>query len=62
MWSFLIFVILGIFLSVSNANGWFVVPDFCVYVCFGVAAVIFVIWLSSIISTRKAMKEIRRKL
>lgn len=57
MWSFLVFVVLGIFLSVSSVNGWFIVPDFCVYICFGVAVVIFVIWISSLVSTRKALKK-----
>lgn len=32
-----IMIILGILGLVSNANGWFVVPDICIYICFGIA-------------------------
>ena len=33
-----IMIILGILGLVSNANGWFIVPSVCIYICFGIAA------------------------
>lgn len=61
MWALLIMTILGIGLSVSNANQWFVVPNFCIWICFGIAAVLFVIWLINLITAKRTFKKMNRR-
>jgi len=61
MWSFIIMAVLGIMLSISNANKWFVVPNFCIWICFGISAVIFVIWLFNLISAKRTFKKMSRR-
>ncbi len=61
MWMFIVMSVLGIGLSVADANRWFVVPDFCVWICFGISAVIFVIWLCNLISTKRTFKKMGHK-
>lgn len=61
MWMFIVMSILGIGLSVASANRWFIVPDFCIWACFGISAVIFVIWLCNLIFAKKAMRKMSRR-
>lgn len=40
---FVVLIIAGVVLSVINANGWMCVPDWCIYGCFGVGALMFIV-------------------
>lgn len=50
-------VLAGIALSIVQANNWFVIPSFCLYLVFGLAAVMAV---SNIITYVKSMRAINK--
>lgn len=57
-----IMIILGIGLTISNTNGWFVVPEFCVWICFGTAAVLAVIDVINYFAVKKHFKDTKRRM
>lgn len=61
MTTILIMLILGIALSISKANEWFIVPDFCIWITFGIAGILFLVWLINLISAKKTIKKINRR-
>ena len=38
----IIITILGIALSIVEANAWFIVPKICIYACFGIAGILLI--------------------
>lgn len=61
LWSILM-VILGIALSVSNANQWFIVPEFCVNICFGVAGLLLIVALINWLIAQGRAKKIQDRI
>ena len=45
---------LGIALSIVQANGWFIVPDFCVVFCYVMS---FFSWLISLFVGKRVLRE-----
>ena len=47
--------ILGIALSITDVNEWFVAPAFCTYVC---AVVFLATWITSLVSAHRMQQKI----
>lgn len=55
----IVMTLVGILLSVSSVNGWFIVPDFCVYICFIIAAVLLCLSIINYFIIRRQAKKIQ---
>ena len=60
--SFIIMILIGVGLTISNANGWFIVPDFCIYICFGVAGLIAIISIFNFFMAKHAINKNRKEM
>ena len=57
--SIIIMVLIGVGLTISNSNGWFVVPNYCIWICFGIAALLAVIAIIQHIAMKHEISKTR---
>lgn len=60
MWSIILFL-LGIGAEIVIANNWFIIPEFILYLLFGVAGLLTVIKMFTFTSVKKQTKDITRR-
>lgn len=59
--SILIFILLGIAVKVVNINGWFIIPDYVSWICFGIAGLNFVFSIIQYLAVKQEIKNIHDK-
>lgn len=58
---FWVMIIAGIGLMISKANELFVVPDVCIYICFGMAAILLAISIIQHIWFKREYKKFTKR-
>ena len=60
--AFIIMVLIGVGLTVSNANGWFAVPDYCIWICFGIAVLLALVSVVNYVSAKRTFNKTSNRM
>ena len=58
---FVLMILCGVALTIAKANAWFIVPNWCVWVCFGVAVLFALVSVINYFRAEKAVKNAGRR-
>ena len=60
MW--IVLIILGVAVEIVKANSWFIIPDICTYVLFGLGGLLAVIQFIIFVYTKKQFNRVSKRI